>query len=182
MGFTRPTDERLKHAGSAEYIVIDDPENKVSVVTIRIVDWILDRLRHRAKPAVTADQYYAGSRFYSDWYHAHPHSSSSFDPTRIIVDNSSTPQYTETERMMVCKMRFERALRALCTKHGVVLQSCLINEETLESFGCRMYGYKDSKDARLVALTVLRDALDALAEHYHGRRRGPIDITGVRKL
>ena len=110
--FTRPTPERLRHAnGSAEHVVLDDTDaagNKLSVVTVRVSDWLLDRLRRRSKPDISADQYYAGQRFYGDWYHSHPHSSGTVDFARTIVDNGFAG-LTESERMMQAKLRYEKA-------------------------------------------------------------------------
>jgi hypothetical protein len=172
MGLTRPTVERLRHASIVDDVVIDDTDaagNKLSVCTLRIVDWILDRLHHRKIPAVNADQYYAGSRFYVDWYHSHPSGSCTLNPNRTIVDNGAK-YFNETERQMIAKLRFEKALRALCRRHRQVLQSCLIEEESLASFGYRAYAYRDKKNASMVALNTLRDALDVLVEHYRGRR------------
>jgi len=137
---------------------------------LRIADSPLDRLRNRKPPAVTGDQYYAGSRLAADWYNAHPRSSCTLDLARTIVDNGAA-QLWETERMVAAQTRYERALGSLCRKHGMILQCCVITEESLESFGHRIYGYRNTKHARLVALNVLQDALDALIEQYHGSKR-----------
>ena len=161
---TRPTPERLSHASMVEHVVISDPS--VNVVTVRINDWLLDRLHHRKPPAINVDQYGAGLRFYEDWYYSSPSSSSTFD--RTIVDGAK--YFTDTERMIISKLRYERALRSLGRRHRQILHACLIMEESLESFGRRSYRYQDIKNARMVALCCLRDALDALVDHYRGRR------------
>lgn len=170
--FDRPTKERLRQAsGEFEEIVtdIDEDGRKIPVETIRMLDGsLLDRLVKRNPPAISGDQYHAGSRFYSDWYYSGLLNSGVLDPTRDIVDGSGPAP--ESERRMAAKTRYHKAIKAMCTRHGMIMQCCVLAEETLESFGCRIHQQSNGNRGRAMALATLRDALSALDEHYNGKR------------
>jgi hypothetical protein len=172
--FTRPTAERLRHAnGSASHVVLDDTDaagRKISVVTTRIAEDTLDRLLHRKPPAITGDQYHAGMRLYADWYYGFGGSTTTLNLARDIVDGG---QYDpDTERRMAAKQRHHLAVKSLWDKHRLVLQCCVLQDESLESFGCRIRQVRNKKRGREAALDLLRDALDELSAHYNGRRSG----------
>jgi len=170
--FDRPTRERLRQAsGDFESIVtdIDDGGRKIPVETVRMLDGsLLDRLIKRNPPVISGDQYHAGARFYSDWYHSGLLNSGVLDPTRDIVDGSGPAP--ESERRMAAKTRYHRAIKAMCTAHGMIMQCCVLSEESLESFGCRIHRQSNQNRGRAMALATMRDALSALDEHYNGKR------------
>jgi hypothetical protein len=168
--FDRPTRERLRRAeGEYERIVtdIDEDGRKTPVETLRMLDGsLLDRLARRG--SIDGEQYHAGARFYGDWYFAGLSASGVLDPTRDIVDGGGPPP--ESERRMAAKTRYHRAIKAMSTRHGMVMQCCVLAEETLMSFGCRIHRLRDPKRGAAAALITLKDALSALDEHYNGRR------------
>jgi len=176
--FDRPTKERLRRSeGEFERIVtdIDEDGRKIPVETIRMLDGsLLDRLIRRNPPAITGDQYHAGSTFYGDWYKSGRAYSGVPDIARDIVDNGGVGP--ESESRMAAKQRYHRAIKAMCTVHGMVMQCCVasVDPETLESFGCRVHRQNNINRGRAMALATLRDALSALDEHYNGKRSGGI--------
>lgn len=169
--FDRPTAERMKRAeGEYERIVtdIDEDGRKTPVETVRMLDGsLLDRLARRG--SINGDEYHAGARFYGDWYYAGLAASGVLDPTRDIVDGGVPGP--ESERRMAAKTRYHRAIKAMSTRHGMVMQCCVLAEESLISFGCRIHNRRNRKQAAAAALVTLRDALSALDEHYNGKRR-----------
>jgi hypothetical protein len=169
--FTRPTPQRLDQAsGAYEYTVIDDVDRQV--VTIRIHDSLLDRLIRRKPPALSGDQFNSGQQLYEDWYCGFGYSLTTRNLARDIVDNSTSDP--DTEKRMAAKQRYYQAIKGLWNKHAMVLRCCVLQEETLESFGCRIRQVRNRKRGREAALDLLRDALDQLVEHYHGKRSGGI--------
>lgn len=167
----RPTDERLKRAGKdSEFIIrdeVDEDGSTVSVTTYRMLDGsILDLLVKREQ--IGGSEYHAGVRFYSDWYHSGMANSGVIDPSKDIVDNSG--RAVAGDAKLAAMTRYHKAVKVLCTAHGLVMQCCVLAEESLESYGQRVHRQKSKKLARLAAVTTLRDALHALDEHYNGRR------------
>lgn len=169
----RPTSERLKMAGdAAEFIVrndIDEDGGTISVTTYRMLDGsILDLLTKRQQ--IGGAEYHAGVRFYSDWYLSGLANSGVIDPSKDIVDNSGG-RATQSDAKLAAMTRYHKAVKALCTAHGMVMQCCVLAEEPLESYGRRVHRQNSPKRARLAATTSLKEALTALDEHYNGRRR-----------
>ncbi len=167
----RPTSERLKMAGdAAEFIVRDDVDEdgrKLPITTYRMLDGsILDLLTKRQQ--IGGAEYHAGVRFYSDWYLSGLANSGVIDPSKDIVDNSG--RASQSDAKLAAMTRYHKAVKALCTAHGMVMQCCVLAEEPLESYGRRIYRQGSSKPARLAATTALKDALCALDEHYNGKR------------
>lgn len=167
----RPTSERLRMAGdAAEFIVRDDTDelgNKIPITTYRMLDGsILDLLTKRNQ--IGGAEYHAGVRFYSDWYLSGLANSGVIDPSKDIVDSSG--RSTQSDVKLAAMTRYHKAVKALCTAHGMVMQCCVLAEESLESYGRRVHRHNSPKLARLAATTSLKDALFALDEHYNGRR------------
>lgn len=153
-----------------ELIVQDDTDEhgrKVPVTTYRMLDGsILDLLVKRDQ--ITGDEYHAGARFYHDWYLSGLANSGVIDPSKDIVDNST--RVHETDIKLAAMTRYHKAVKAMCTAHGMVMQCCVLAEEPLETYGRRIYRQNSRKPARLAATTALKDALFALDEHYNGKR------------
>lgn len=167
----RPTDERLKRAGKdSEFIIRDEIQedgNTISVTTYRMLDGsILDLLVKREQ--IGGAEYHAGVRFYSDWYYSGLANSGVIDPSKDIVDGSG--RSSTSDARMAAMTRYHKAVKALCSSHGMVMQCCVLAEESLEIYGQRVHRQKNQKLARLAAVTSLKDALAALDEHYNGRR------------
>lgn len=161
---------RMAGKEGVELIVRDDTDElgrNIPITTYRMLDGsILDFLVKRSQ--ITGDEYHAGARFYNDWYHSGLAASGVIDPSKDIVDNSVA--VNETDRKLAAMHRYHKAIKAMCTAHGMVMQCCVLAEESLESYGRRIYRQNSPKPARLAATTALKDALFALDEHYNGKR------------
>lgn len=168
MKYKTPTRERLARAGDdVEVVIIDDKEEGRTVATLRMLDGsVLDMLLSRG--TITGDQYHAGAGFYQDWYLSGLAASGVIDPTRVVVDGSG--RTLTTDRQLDAMTRYKDAVKALGITHGLVMQSIVLLEETLEAFGRRRYGYAKAKLAKTASITALRNALDELDLHYHGKR------------
>lgn len=161
-----PTPERLKMAGDAvEVFTADENENWRA---IRLLDdHVLEDLRSRG--SVTADQYHAGMRFYSDWYLSGLANSGVIDPGRVVVDGGKADHLNDIK--LSALNRWQKAVQALGLIQSQVLTDILLGEETLASYGQRRCGQRAPKLAKVAATSVLKHALDALDLYYYGQRK-----------
>lgn len=169
---TGPTPQRLKHSrGANENAVLqgrDEEGRERRFPVYRMLDGsVLDMLVKR--DAITGDQYHAGAQFYADWYYSGLAASGVIDPMKEHVDGAAV--VVESDRRLDAMTRYKEAVKALGMSHGIVMQSVVLAEEPLDAFGLRRYGYTKVKLARTAAITALRNALDELDWHYHGKRR-----------
>lgn len=158
-------------AGKAVELIIQDETDeegrKVPTTTYRMLDGsILDLLVKRSQ--ISGDQYHAGARFYNDWYLSGLANSGVIDPSKDVVDGGR--KISESEIKLAAMTRYHKAVKALSTANGMVMQCCVLAEEQLESYGRRIYRQASPKPAKLAATTALKDALSALDEHYNGKR------------
>lgn len=158
------TPERLAKAGA-------DTEDFITATgrrTKRLLDGsVLDMLASRR--SITGDQYAAGARLYSDWYHAGLASSGVIDPSKVVVDGGKPPGVDE--RMLDAAGSFAKALIGVGKIHSHVLVNILLLEEPMVQYGWRRHGYKSDDYAKLAAIVDLRSALAALDLHYYGLKR-----------
>jgi hypothetical protein len=167
----RPTDERMRMAGKAVELIIrdekDDEGRNIPITTYRMLDGsILDLLVKRNQ--ISGDEYHAGARFYNDWYTSGLANSGVIDPSKDVVDGGG--RIIESDIRLAAMNRYHKAVKAMCTAHGMVMQCCVLAEESLEGYGRRIYRQASAKLAKLAATTALKDALHALNEHYNGKR------------
>lgn len=158
-------------AGKAVEMIIQDETDehgrKLPITTYRMLDGsILDLLVKRGQ--ITGDQFHAGARFYNDWYLSGLANSGVIDPAKDVVDGGR--KVSESEIRLAAMTRYHKAIKAMSTANGMVMQCCVLAEEALESYGRRIYRQNSPKPAKLAATTALKDALAALDEHYNGKR------------
>lgn len=173
---TRPTPERMRMArGEFEDVVIDTDEHgrKVSIATVRMLDRnILAQLVRDRE--ISGDQFHAGAKFYEDWFLSGMANSGTIDPAKDVVDGGRGG-LNESERRMAARERYHRAIKALCSAHGRILQCCVLDDadggESLAHYGMRVFVTPSPKLGRRDARNQLRDALSALDEHYNGKRQ-----------
>lgn len=167
-----PTQERIRMAkGAFEDVVLDTDERgrKVSVATVRMLDGnVLAQLVKAEK--ITGDEYHAGARFYQDWYLSGLANSGTIDPAKDVVDGGNRAGH-DSDAKLAAMTRYHKAVKALWSGHGMVLQCCVLAEESLEDFGKRIFQTDNIRAARREARNRLKDALAALDEHYNGPRR-----------
>lgn len=159
----RPTTERLAKArGDHEDFVTESGRR-----TLRMLDGsVLDMLASRR--SITGDQYAAGAEFYRDWYLAGLAASGVIDPAKEVVDGGQIAGQSEVQMHHLGK--WQKAVAAIGRVHSNAIVCIVLNEERLEDFGKRVFGYAKAKNAALSALTSLRLALTELDHHYHGQR------------
>jgi hypothetical protein len=162
---TGPTKERLRQAG--EDVEAFTPDENVNFKTIRMLDGSpLEKLATAEK--ITGDQYNAGSRYFSDWYHSGLAPGGATDYSRDKVD---CPGYVDISyERMAAQTRFNRALKAIGAVHAHILDDVLLSDAPLAVYADR-FNFVRRRDRSLAALTALRLALDALSEHYNGPRK-----------
>lgn len=160
-----PTPERLRKAGRD--VEAFTPDESIHHRAIRMLDGhVLARLVSRA--VITGDQFNAGTQFYGDWYTSGLAASGVIDPGRVIVDGGDPMR--ESDRKLAAMTRYKRAVQAIGLIHSTVLTDLLLLEQNLEAWGRRWRGYKNRKQAIQCAQDALVFALDALVNHYYGRR------------
>jgi len=160
-----PTPERLSKAGEdVEAFTADENEHWKA---IRLLDdHVLESLQSRRR--ISGDEYNAGMRFYGDWYMAGLSDSGVIDPGRVIVDGGKFDNVSDVK--LSAMTRHHRALQALGLIVSHVLTCVLLTEESLEAYGHRVCGYKNSKQAKLAATERLKQSLAALDYYYYGQR------------
>jgi hypothetical protein len=160
-----PTLERLRMAGDA--IEAYAPEQNTNWRAVRLLDnHVLEGMRSRR--AISGDQYNAGMRFYSDWYLSGQANSGVIDPGRIIVDGGKIDHMSDIK--LAAATRYERTIRALGLIVSHVLTCVILIEESLDSYGTRVCGFKNPKQAKFAAAERLKQSLSALDYYYYGRR------------
>lgn len=185
-----PTPERLAMADGQTEPFISDSGRR----TVRMLDRsVLDMLNNRG--SISGDQYVAGSQFYEDWYTAGLAASGVIDPAREVVDGGLLQ--TQTDHQLDALFAWKRAMQAVGIIHSHSLVSLVLLEESLLSYGRRVFNRTQEKQATVAAITALQLALSALDLHYHGQRRlgtrashsdgyrpniPPIDNTGSRDV
>lgn len=152
-----PTRERgNKGEMRKEEIEIDGKKQRV----YKMMD-ILDLLL--ARKQITADQHRVGLMFYRDWYHSGLSGIGAIDYSKIKVDVSGIK--VATVRSLDALTRWQRAVKAIGRQHCHPLVHIVLLEQTPEEYGMSR-GQRNSKLARLVAITLLTSGLDALIDHY----------------
>ncbi len=162
-----PTKERLLQAG--DDVEAFTPDENVNFKTLRMLDGSpLEKLATAAK--ITGDQYNAGSRYFSDWYHSGLAPGGATDYSRDKVD---CPGYVDISyERMAAQTRFNRALKAIGAVHAHILDDVLLSDAPLAVYADRFKSEGLRKrDRTFAALIALRLALDALSEHYNGPRK-----------
>ena len=145
------------------------PDENENWRAVRLLDkHVLESMRSRG--AISGDQYNAGMRFYSDWYLAGMSNSGVIDPGRVIVDGGKIDHMNDIK--LAALTRHHRAIQALGLIVSHVLTCVLLVEEDLESYGQRVCGFKNTKQARLAAAERLKQSLSALDYYYYyGQRK-----------
>jgi hypothetical protein len=160
-----PTPERLLMAGDS--VEVFTPSENENWRAIRLLDkHVLEEMRSRK--AISGDQYSAGMRFYGDWFLSGLANSGVIDPGRIIVDGGKMDYLNDIK--MSALTRHHRAIQALGLIVSHVLTCVLLTEESLQSYGHRVCGYKNPKQAKLAASERLKQSLAALDYYYYGKR------------
>lgn len=160
-----PTPERLRMAGDA--VEAFRPEENENWRAVRLLDGhVLESLRSRR--AISGDEYNAGMRFFGDWYLSGLANSGVIDPGRVIVDGGKLDHLNDIK--LSAATRHQRTIRALGLIVSHVLTCVLLTEEKLESYGHRVCGYKNAKQAKLAATERLKQSLAALDYYYYGKR------------
>lgn len=161
-----PTPERLAKAGRAvEPFTVGDNVNHAA---IRMLDGhILERLATRK--VISGDQYHAGTRFYSDWYHSGLAASGVIDPSKDVVDGGKG--YSDTERKLQAMTAYKNAVKAIGKIHSTVVTDLVLLEQSLEEWSHRWFHQKSPKLARNQAHAALILALAALDYYYYGQRK-----------
>lgn len=154
-------------AGEDE-IEIVTPDKSHNWRAVRMLDrHVLEYLKNRR--AISADQYEAGSRFFSDWYIAGLAASGVIDPGRVIVDGGFDNHVSD--RKLFALHSWQRAVQSIGVIHSTILCDMVLLEERLESWGRRRRNQKNPKLARHAAITALVLALEALVAYYYPPRR-----------
>lgn len=153
----QPTEERRARGRMGKKIV-DMPTGQVEVY--QMMD-LLDLLLSRKQ--ISDDQYRVGLTFYRDWYYSGLAGAGAIDYSKIKVDMSGVPNVSF--RSMAALTRWQRAVKILGRTHCQPLNQMILLEQTPEEYGQRL-GQQNPKLARLVAITLLKNSLDALIEHY----------------
>lgn len=164
-----PTPERLRMAG--EDVEVFTPSEAAHFRTIRMVDTTpIDKLRKHND--ITADQYNAGCRYFSDWYKAGFAASGVIDPARERVDCEGKHDIADV--VLAAQTRFNHALKALDADAKHILDDVVLSEAPLRVYADRFREFPQYRERRAVALTLLRKALTQLARHYWPPRRDGI--------
>jgi len=160
-----PTPERLRMAGDS--VEAFAPEENTNWRAVRLLDGhVLESLRSRR--AISGDEYNAGMRFFGDWFLSGLANSGVIDPGRVIVDGVKMDHMNDIK--LSALTRHHRAIQALGLIVSHVLTCVLLTEESLETYGRRVCGYKNPKQAKLAATERLKQSLAALDFYYYGRR------------
>jgi hypothetical protein len=168
-----PTPERLRMAG--DDIEVFSPAEASHYRTIRLVDVTpIDRLRKHQD--ITADQYNAGCRYYSDWYKSGFAASGVIDPMRERVDCEG--KHDLADAVLAAQTRFNHALKILDADAKHILDDVVLSEAPLRVYADRFREFRQYRERRAVALTLLRKALTQLANHYWPPRRDGIRSQG----
>lgn len=163
-----PTPQREAVAGEMSEDFITDSGRK----TRRMLDGggqVLEMLN--ARGSITGDQYVAGWTFYEDWYKAGLAASGVIDPGREVVDGGTHKPVSDIQ--LDALWNWKRAVQAVGKVHSHVLIAMVICDEKAVDYGRRMHKKTQPKDASNSAVTSLRNALQELDYHYHGRRKQP---------
>jgi hypothetical protein len=174
------TPERLRQAnGRVEEVTIKDENGQQHSRRQFLDGHTLRWLESRGK--IDGYQLAAGEQFYADWYASGLAPSGVIDPAKEPVDGSPPSSISETR--MAARDRYRKAVRALDWVHLHAINAVVINEKSLETYGDETQSrwYKTS-DYRVVAvLTILRQALTKLDEHYSGKRHSNGIAASIRE-
>jgi hypothetical protein len=169
-----PTPERLAKAG--ENVEEFSPSDAVNFKAKRMLDAPIDVLRQRGKktPAkgITADQYNAGFRYYSDWYQAGFSASGAVDTAKERVDCEG--KHDMSERVLAALTRFNHAIKVLDYDAKHILDDVVLMETPLNIYSDRFREFAQHRERRAIALMLIRKGLDQLARHYWPPRRDGI--------
>lgn len=161
-----PTPERLAKAG--DDVEVFTPAEAAHFRTIRMVDVTpIDRLRKHNH--ITADQYNAGCRYFSDWYKSGFAASGVIDPAKERVAGGEHKDMADV--VLAAQTRFNHALIAIDGDSRHILDDVVLSEVPLNIYADRYREFPQARERRAIALTLLRKALDQLARHYWPPRR-----------
>lgn len=164
-----PTPERFIKAG--DDVEIFTPSEATHHRTIRMVDTTpIDKLRKQM--LITADQYNAGCRYYSDWFRAGLQTERATDYALDRVDGGTHKDISDV--VLAARTRFNHALKALDDDAVLILQEVVLHERKLRKFAERYREFPQFRERRAIALNLLRKALSQLAMHYWPPRRDGI--------
>lgn len=154
-----PTIERLRHTGG-DYEVGDDQQGRITV-TMR--DSPFERLL--LQKTITKEQYHAGSRYRSHWYHAGlAGNPGTVDLDRIHgVDAAGYGGMPKTEAQAFHRGEFRRAVQAIGITNSWVLDWVVCRDIPLEDTGY-MLGWELRSEAIAAATERLRFALEELCK------------------
>lgn len=173
-----PTPERLAKAG--EDVELLTPSDSTNFRAMRLNDtWPLDALRAEGKkrtPEITADQYAAGLRYFTDWYKAGLCPSGVIDPAKERVDGGTYKDIAET--VLAAQTRFNHAIKVLDYDARHVLDAVVLQCIPLHEYSGRYREYRYAQERRAAGLYVLRKALTQLSLHYAPPRRSGI-VSGM---
>lgn len=151
----------------------------ISTATIRLLDGsVLDACLSRRN--ISFDQYNAGAQFYRDWFNSGISGVGAVDLERPLVDQASGSRSLADLRI-ACADRFSRAKAHVGPVHFRVLSPLILEEEGLEAFGRRRFGYNTKRDAVTAAIAVLRLALEHLVEFYLPAQRSTSIVSTHRE-
>jgi hypothetical protein len=161
-GLNDPTPERLLKAGKSS--------RKDAAEVVHFEDTLLERLA--ARGALEKDAHrnrvllVAGQRYFEHWYLSGMSPIGAQDLTRLRGGDGASGGMPTSELQAHHRRAYREAVRELGPYFSAVVDPIVLNEQTVESVGLRISGYRDRNKAIAVALDRLKEGLTRLAEHF----------------
>lgn len=151
-----PTRQRLKRTGGDVH---------VDLGRIYVRDSPIERALTRK--VITGAQYTAAGKFYNHWYRAGlSENFGSADLNRVFGGDGGFAGMAKTENQAFHRQRYRQAVQVIGPLGSQVLTWIICDEKTIEDTGVHLLGWKDEKQARAAATTLLRDRLDSLCKEW----------------
>ena len=157
-----PTSERLRHADG----VVDQFKSE-SGRQIKRLNSLLDYMLGRGQ--IDAFQHAAGQQAWEQWNVAEFSGLGAVDMSAVRVDGATGGD--AMDRRIDAAKRFSAAMVAMGHSGSHAFRVMVLHEGSVEAYGCKFFGHKDTERAKLAGYTALIVGLTNLDMHYTGGKR-----------